>query len=378
MRHATRLLAGLCAAVTLALAACGADGVASGDTAITGTITQASGMQVYLDRVNGPNVAVENIAKADLEADGDFALEVPGGLERGAYRLRLGAQKVPLVLDGDESSVAVTGSMADIMKYEYEVAGSESSAELQELLSGLARREKKVEDIAGFIAAADNPYAAAYAAELSIGANGKYLEYHDQAFAKLEAAEPGSRYGAAYGAYINRTRAQYAQQQASQLIKIGQPAPDIKLPSPDGKEYSLSDLKGNVVLLDFWASWCGPCRRENPNVVKAYDRFKDKGFTVYSVSLDGVDSRTAARLGGPEQAEKQRDAMKNRWVNAIERDRLAWPYHVSDLKKWESLPAQTYGVRGIPKAFLIDQEGKIVAMDLRGGALERELEKLLG
>ncbi len=138
---------------------------------------------------------------------------------------------------------------------------------------------------------------------------------------------------------------------------IGEMAPDIKLADKDGKILPLSSLQGKVVLLDFWASWCGPCRVENPNVVKAYERYKDKGFTVFSVSLD---------------------QSKDKWLEAIAKDGLVWENHVSDLKGWGSAGAAQYQVRGIPATFLLDKTGKIIAKNLRGSALDKKLEELLG
>jgi thiol-disulfide isomerase/thioredoxin len=145
-------------------------------------------------------------------------------------------------------------------------------------------------------------------------------------------------------------------------INIGNKAPELIGTSNAGKELKLSATKGKLVLLDFWASWCGPCRRENPAVVAAYQKYKDKkftagkGFTIFSVSLD-------------------RDQAS--WLSGISQDKLEWPYHISDLKGWYSKHAAIYGVRSIPGNFLLNGDGIILARDLRGPALEAELVKLL-
>lgn len=135
---------------------------------------------------------------------------------------------------------------------------------------------------------------------------------------------------------------------------VGADAPEISLPTPSGETLALSSLKGKYVLLDFWASWCGPCRQENPNVVKTYAAYKDYGFEILGVSLD-------------------KD--KNAWLKAIENDKLVWK-HVSDLQYWNSVAAQAYGVNAIPMTFLVGPDGKIVAKGLRGPSLEKFLADL--
>ena len=150
---------------------------------------------------------------------------------------------------------------------------------------------------------------------------------------------------------------QAAMEAASKKIDVGTIAPDFTQKTPQGVDLSLSSLQGQVVLLDFWASWCKPCRIENPAIVAAYNKYKSKGFTVLSVSLD-----------------KQRNA----WMNAIAQDGLIWPNHVSDLQFWNNAAAREYGVSSIPAAFLIDENGVIIGRDLRGNALEEKLAEVLG
>ena len=156
--------------------------------------------------------------------------------------------------------------------------------------------------------------------------------------------------------YIDSRIGFYQQQlQAEKQFAVGAVPPEIDLPTPDGGSLKLTDLRGKVVLLDFWASWCRPCRQENPNVVKAYNKYKEKGFDILSVSLD-------------------RDRAS--WLRAIEQDKMTWN-HVSDLKFWQSKAAKTYRVSSIPATFLLDRDGKILAKNLRGPMLERKLAEVL-
>lgn len=141
------------------------------------------------------------------------------------------------------------------------------------------------------------------------------------------------------------------------LTAIGQPALEFTQADTAGKPVSLKDFRGHYVLLDFWASWCGPCRAENPNVVAAYNKYKDKNFTVLSVSLDQPTGR-------------------EKWLNAIHKDGLTWT-HVSDLKFWSNAVAKEYAIESIPANFLIDPNGIIIGKDLRGEDLENKLAEVL-
>jgi peroxiredoxin len=139
------------------------------------------------------------------------------------------------------------------------------------------------------------------------------------------------------------------------------PAQDFTLNDTKGNPISLSSLKGKVILIDFWASWCRPCRMENPNLVNAYNRYKDQGFDILSVSLDGVPQQKTA---------------KTDWENAIKSDGLIWVNHVSDLKGWNSSVVQTFNLSSIPSTLLIDKEGNIIAQNLRGKYLDNKLASI--
>ena len=159
------------------------------------------------------------------------------------------------------------------------------------------------------------------------------------------------------GEYPNDQTVKYIDQKLKSVMLPGTPAPDIEMKSPEGKMLKLSNLRGKIVLLDFWASWCRPCRMENPNVVKLYKKYNTMGFEVFSVSMD-------------------RD--RNAWTQAIKSDGLVWPNHVSDLQGWTSSGGATYGITSIPATVLIDKEGKVIARNLRGADLENKLKEIFG
>ncbi|HEX9827795.1 MAG TPA: TlpA disulfide reductase family protein, partial [Flavobacteriaceae bacterium] len=149
--------------------------------------------------------------------------------------------------------------------------------------------------------------------------------------------------------------------EAQKRTEIGEIAPEFSAPTPEGKMLGLNDIKGKVTLIDFWAAWCGPCRRENPNIVKVYEKYHDKGLEIIGVSLDGNMRQTDPKAA---------------WVKAIEDDRLTW-HQVSNLNYFNGPIAKMYNIQSIPSSFILDAEGKIIAKNLRGPALEAKIAELL-
>lgn len=172
----------------------------------------------------------------------------------------------------------------------------------------------------------------------------KYIDVYIATADKVKKAWPNSIHAKDFVDMVEKNRA----------VAIGQVAPEIALPNPEGQIVKLSSLRGKYVLIDFWAKWCGPCRKENPNVVRAYQAYKDKGFEVFGVSLD---------------------RSKDDWVKAIKEDNLTWT-HVSDLKYFQSEAALRYNINAIPFSVLVDPNGVIVAKNLRGAELHRKLAEV--
>ena len=206
-----------------------------------------------------------------------------------------------------------------------------------------AMRKRQGDSIAAFIIAHPSSYASA--------SNLWRIMYSDHAVkvAAYNALDTSLRRNVNVVSYKRRLDNYISQ------VHKGDLAPEITLADTSGRQVSLSSVRGKVTLIDFWASWCGPCRRENPNVVRAYHKYEKKGLRIYAVSLD-MD--------------------KQNWVKAIEKDQLPWT-HVSDLKGWDAQYARVYGVTGVPNNLLLDANGKVIATDLRGNDLSRYLHDIL-
>lgn len=329
----------------------------------------AAGKKIYVERKEFESN--ETIKVVELGADGTFECTI--GVEKaGIYRMRMGLAPVYMVLNGGENVEFDIAIEKNKLK-SCTVTGSEETAKLQ----GLIGKDEKA--IAAAIKNSSNKDVLVNLTVVERLSIQVYINAYRKVRDQLAAVHPNWSYTKAFGVKVGQVEAALAAAGAG--IKVGDKAPDIKLKDPSGKEYKLSDLKGKVVLIDFWASWCGPCRRENPNVVNVYKKYKDKGFTVFSVSLDGLDDRTMMMLNNdPQRLTQAKDQQKQRWQQAIKADGLEWPYHVSELRKWSSSVAKTYQVNSIPKAFLIDRKGKVRFSNpsqLRGPALEQSVKSLL-
>lgn len=344
---------------------------------IGGNIFNTTATEIKVSRNTGSGF--EDLVTSKISKSGDFSIKgkVPA---EDYYVLRLGDDYINIIIRKD-SDFKVYGDGKDLSKFS-NVVGSDESAALNKFAHTLDTWNKLKDSVVAIlntdksqtekINAEVQPHFVTFQNDfktfVSENQNSPAL------IVALGAIDPSNDF-ASYESIVKQISTSFpqsptvqavvknyssmkAQQDAANMFAPGKPAPDFEELMLDRKTtMKLSDLRGQVVLLDFWASWCGPCRKENPNVVKLYNEYKDKGFTVMSVSLDGDLPR---------------------WEQAIEADGLIWPNHVSDLKKWSSAAAQKYQVKGIPFTVLIDQEGNIIQTNLRGQALEQALFELLG
>lgn len=344
---------------------------------VGGLVKNTTAKMIYLEE-NVPNAQPVIMDSSELKKDGSFRLEAPSK-EEALYQLRLSGNLTPLaLLVADAETLNVTADAANAAQ-PYTVQGSPAS-------EALIRFDKTTytQGMAVFSAgnrvdslrkaqAPDSVVNAAYANVETAAAALKnfardFLQKATSPVLTLYALSSfentASNLGipgftkAEQAEIIHSAAARFPQHTALQAVKKSLPsakAPDFSQPGVDGNPVSLSSFKGKYVLLDFWASWCKPCRLDNPNVVKAYQEFKDKNFTVFGVSLD-----------------QNRDA----WLAAIKQDGLVWT-QASDLQFWNNAAATLYGVQAIPANFLIDPQGNIIAQDLHGEEIVKTLRRLV-
>jgi len=355
------------------VASCGSD---KGLT-VQGTIEDAPNMNIFFDKT-GADRSTQSLQSMEAGADGSFKFRFPEGLEGGTYRVRVGARTAEIILLGGEKSITINGKLDDLKTYNYDVTGSETSEQFSDILQKYHNKEINILQLQTMITNELDPLVAMPLAIKIFKDSPQYASLHRLICTRLSDKYPELDCTQTYEALVQQLEAKNKRNTRNKYkVELGQKAPDIALPDLDGKIRKLSDLQGQIVLLDFWASWCGPCRKANPHLVSIYEKYKDKGFTVYSLSLDGLDNRTKGRLNNDKaKIDAKLADSKKRWKAAIEKDKLSWAHHVSALEKWDTPATKVYGVRSIPSTFLIDREGNIAALNPRN-TLEQELLKLL-
>lgn len=358
--------------ISILFLACGSEAGKAENAILTGKISGMTTNELYLiDLLNPKAGAVDT---AIIQGDGTFAFDFQPSV-KGFFRVTL-SQNFALILPlGKGETVEINGDINQLSTLE--ISGTDDAIQMKKLNDFLAQNfqesqgleqefqqyanspkkdsilsvfraryqkieSSKVEKLKELIDKDPSLFANLAVIEQMPPSETEYYKKVDEALAKNYSNSPF--YSNFHSKVIEISR-----------FSVGSEVPEINLPDPNGNLVPLSSLRGKVVLIDFWASWCKPCRRENPNVVAAYQQFKDKGFTVYGVSLDRA---------------------KEAWVNAIAQDQLTWT-QVSDLKFWQSEAAKDYGVSSIPFALLIDAEGKVLGKNLRGSALQQKLAEVL-
>jgi peroxiredoxin len=361
----------------------------SGNTSgfeITGTLSNSKGESIYLEKLSQQGVA--SVDSAVIDEKGDFKMNNYSP-SIGFYRLRISesnfammvldsAQKVSVTADARNlgSTFKAEGSPDTKLFLEYSSLAQAHKMRTDSLenvfrtamvtmkldslradsLSKVLQKpyEEMIHQYSDVIAKKikENPNSFASIMPIQQLRPEEYLDVYKELDKGLSQKYPDNKDIKSYHSMVQQAEMMVTRTQA---ISVGAEAPELVLPMPNDKELALSSLRGKVVLIDFWASWCGPCRKEIPNVKRAYAKYKNKGFEILGVSLD-----------------KDREA----WLEAISKEGLTWP-QVSDLKFWQSEACQIYAVQSIPYTVLIDREGKIIATNLRGAELDKKLADVL-
>ena len=365
---------------------------------VSGTISNSSAKIIYLEKIPAATMQPLLSDSAVIGKDGKYSLNADTS-ESVVYNLRLDQSKYPVasvINDAEKIKLDILLSKDNKEFAEkYEVEGSPASQQMKDFMYAFNNDLQKIfiisrqADSLKNIGAADSLLFPLMAEQKNLA--DKVKKYAEEALSKandpaLILFELGYYQSTANNAgfglepfsneqvneIVNRTADKFPAHQAIAAIKatlaqqvnkatggnwVGKEAPDFSMPDVNGKEVKLSSFRGKYVLVDFWASWCGPCRTENPNVVKTYNQYKDKNFTILGVSLD-------------------RPGQKDKWLKAIQDDKLAWT-NVSDLQFWNSPVVALYGFDGIPFNVLVDPQGKVIAEGLRGSGLEQKLGEVL-
>ncbi|MBI3518678.1 MAG: AhpC/TSA family protein [Bacteroidetes bacterium] len=377
----------LLALASIALYSCGPSN--SGNTSgfeLKGTLSNSKGESIYLEKLAQSGVTA--VDSAVINEKGEFLINHYSP-SVGFYRLRISNSNFAMLVLDSAQKVTVTADARDLGNT-FKAEGSPDTQlflDYNKLAQGQKVRTDSLENIfrtAMVVMKLDSIRADSLSKELQkpyevmIGQYSdivaKKIKENSNSFASIMAIQqlrpenyldvykaldkglseryPDNKDIKSYHAMVQQAEMMVARTQA---IKVGAEAPELILPMPNDKDLALSSLRGKVVLIDFWASWCAPCRKELPNVKHAYEKYKSKGFEILGVSLD--KDRTA-------------------WLEAISKEGLTWP-QVSDLKFWQSEACSIYAVQSIPYTVLIDKEGKIIATDLRGAELEKKLAEVL-
>lgn len=373
MRHFTLLTI---TAAAFGLASC--SDTNQGGFELKGQFKNGNGERLILEKLSQQPVAVDS---AVIDSEGNFVFKnyVP---KIGFYRIKVSEENFAMLVLDSAQKVTVTGDIKDLGNT-YKVEGSDETSLFIQFTDVSRKRDKRVDSLNQAAQALMEPFRNnpekldSISATFEAPYNAIMKPVNDEVAAMItknsgmyasliavQSLEP-DMYGDVYRKLDEGLIKKYPNDKnvknfhdfvgRTLALSVGQVAPEIELADPDGKPIKLSAFRGKVVLIDFWASWCGPCRKEMPNVVKAYAKYKSKGFEIFGVSLDKE---------------------KANWVEAIKADGITWP-QVSDLQQWSSSVVNLYAIQGIPYTVLLDKEGKIIAKNLRGDELDKKLAEIL-